>query len=342
MGFSFAKSRVPIGSGIVQSSGFGRFSDPRITATLSNGALTALTVVNSAAQGWYTSAPTLTITAPSANATATATAAVGGGGVTSAGVTAGGNFYTAAPTVSASVTYSSGGSAATFSTTLTNGSVTGITIIYPGLNYTSAPTLTVGNPPAANTAVPTAVLSGLVYGVTLGGTLTGYTSVPTLVFTSGGGTGAAGHVNWNSYTGTLVDATVDNAGSGYSVAPTVTVTGGGGSATATALFAGQIASFAGLTARAYTAAPVVSFGATARPQAMVIGANDPGITRADYPIIVGPTRGSDEVLTWQYPQPSDGLNGAGFPGNGPHIVVITRTATTLTADLQFAAAWQGN
>jgi len=68
--------------------------------------------------------------------------------------------------------------------------------------------------------------------VTTGGT--GYTSAPTVSFTGGGGSGAAGTAN---VTGTIVTSvTITAAGSGYTSAPTVSFSGGGGSgATASAL-----------------------------------------------------------------------------------------------------------
>ena len=65
---------------------------------------------------------------------------------------------------------------------------------------------------------------------------TGYTAAPTVAFTGGNGTGAAGHAELNAQGG-VARITVDNPGSGYTAAPTVTLTGGGGSgATATASF----------------------------------------------------------------------------------------------------------
>jgi hypothetical protein len=69
--------------------------------------------------------------------------------------------------------------------------------------------------------------------VTAGGT--GYTSVPAVAVTGGGGSGAIGTavvVN-----GVVTEVTLDDPGTGYTSAPTVAITGGGGSgATATANF----------------------------------------------------------------------------------------------------------
>lgn len=57
---------------------------------------------------------------------------------------------------------------------------------------------------------------------------TGYTSVPTVAFTGGGGgTGAAGTAIIQN--GAVAQVTITNPGSGYTTAPTVTFTGGAGS-----------------------------------------------------------------------------------------------------------------
>jgi hypothetical protein len=67
--------------------------------------------------------------------------------------------------------------------------------------------------------------------VTNGGT--GYTTAPTVTFTGGGGTGAAGFATIDS-DGKVASVTITSAGSGYSSAPGISFTGGGGTgATAT-------------------------------------------------------------------------------------------------------------
>lgn len=54
----------------------------------------------------------------------------------------------------------------------------------------------------------------------------GYTSAPTVSFTGGGGTGAAGTAVISG--GKVTGVTITNGGSGYSTAPTIVFTGGGG------------------------------------------------------------------------------------------------------------------
>lgn len=69
--------------------------------------------------------------------------------------------------------------------------------------------------------------------LTAGGT--GYTAVPTVTFTGGGGSGAAGTALTNKDSGSVVGIRLTAHGSGYTSAPTVSFSGGGGTgATATA------------------------------------------------------------------------------------------------------------
>ena len=59
---------------------------------------------------------------------------------------------------------------------------------------------------------------------------TSYETAPTVVFTGGGGTGAAATAAVED--GSLISITITNAGSGYTSAPTVSFTGGGGTGAA--------------------------------------------------------------------------------------------------------------
>jgi hypothetical protein len=55
---------------------------------------------------------------------------------------------------------------------------------------------------------------------------TGYTTIPTVAFTGGGGSGAAGTAAINA--GGVTGVTITNVGSGYTSVPTIAFTGGGG------------------------------------------------------------------------------------------------------------------
>ena len=63
--------------------------------------------------------------------------------------------------------------------------------------------------------------------ITISNAGSGYTSVPTVTITGGGGTGATAQVA--IFNGAVQTVTILNSGSGYTSAPTVTVSGGGGS-----------------------------------------------------------------------------------------------------------------
>jgi hypothetical protein len=74
--------------------------------------------------------------------------------------------------------------------------------------------------------------------VTNGGS--GYTSVPTVSFTGGGGTGAAAIAILNG--GVVIGVLITNNGTGYTSAPTVSFTGGGGTGAAATAAINQLSS----------------------------------------------------------------------------------------------------
>jgi hypothetical protein len=118
--------------------------------------------------------------------------------------------------------------------------VNSITVTNGGSGYTSVPTVVFTG---TNTTIATAttVLSSSVtsIAVSAGGTL--YTSAPTVVFTGGGGSGTTGTA---VLTGEVVTSiVVTNSGTGYSTDPTISFTGGAGSgATATTSITGSVSS----------------------------------------------------------------------------------------------------
>lgn len=77
--------------------------------------------------------------------------------------------------------------------------------------------------------------------VTNGGS--GYTSAPTVAFSGGGGTGAAGTavLGTGANEGKVVSVTITNPGSGYTSAPTIAFSGGAGTGAAATATAGGIA-----------------------------------------------------------------------------------------------------
>lgn len=172
--------------------------------------------------------------------------------------------YVPAGANTGSVTVTSAGSGPEFTNdvTFSGGSIANVNIAPLGYTTTGSATIAVGvssitmtsgsgytNPavtinPIVNASGTstggsgaTAHAVGAVTSVTLTAVGSGYTSAPTVTFSGGGGTGAAGFAVMNTGfdAGQVLSITITNPGSGYTTAPAVTLTGGGGSgATATA------------------------------------------------------------------------------------------------------------
>ena len=156
------------------------------------------------------------------------------GSVGGVGITNPGNSYTSAPTITISAPNQTNGIQATALASITNtaGQVTNILVNLPGSGYTSIPKVTIAAPPAPGvTAVGAASISGNVgnlsvvsIGIVNPGS--GYTSAPSVTITGGGGTGANATANVD--TGSVNQIFLTNAGSGYTSPPTITFSGGGG------------------------------------------------------------------------------------------------------------------
>jgi predicted outer membrane repeat protein len=84
---------------------------------------------------------------------------------------------------------------------------------------------------AGTYAITLAPTNGQVAGVLITNGGAGYTSAPTVTFTGGGGTGAAGTAIIAN--GAVIGVQMTNGGTGYTSAPTVTFTGGGATTAAT-------------------------------------------------------------------------------------------------------------
>ena len=265
--------------------------------------VTGVTVPNNGRGTGYTSVPSVSFTASSGSG-ATATANMR---VESASLTAGGNNYTAVPTLSFP-----GGTGATFSTTM---NVNHIVVSAGGNNYTSAPTVTVSTPTSTANgcsvatrvrATATASISaGHVTSITVVNPGNCYSGRPTVTFSGGGGTGAAAanttttgtfmsvsavslaNAGGSGYTGVsgtysggagsgatatgtlrLNSVAVNAPGSGYFPVPTVAFSGGGGS---------------GATASATTAVDALALdsggsGYTTTPSVSITGGGGSGAT----------------------------------------------------------------
>ena len=194
------------------------------TATLTNGVVTGLTVDGSGGFG-YTSAPTVSITAPATNGNiqATASAAVSAGKVTSITASAVGYGYSSAPVVSVSAPPASVQAVGT-STMLTGSSghqIGSISVVNGGFGYATAPAVTIAAP-SSITATGTAALSGATVGsISVDNSGGWYSSAPTV-------TVAAPTVPVNAVAATpsigasrITSWVVTTAGSGYTMPPLV-------------------------------------------------------------------------------------------------------------------------
>jgi hypothetical protein len=138
----------------------------------------------------FTTAPTVTLSAPTlaGGATATATATISNV-VSAITVAPGGSGYTTRDQV---VISGGGGSGATARITAvsTTGAITAITVTNFGSGYTSAPSVTFTTTTGSGASATASVASG-VSAVTVTNMGTMYTASPTVAITGGGGTGAA-------------------------------------------------------------------------------------------------------------------------------------------------------
>lgn len=146
------------------------------------------------------------------------------GGVSPNIVLTNGGSYTGPVTVAIS---GGSGSGATATATVVGGIVTAIVLTNPGTGYLATDILTVT---ISGTSNPGTVTGGL---ITAGGN--GFTSIPTVAITGGGGSGATAVAGVGTSGGPVTSITITNPGSGYTSLPTITVSGGGGTgATVTA------------------------------------------------------------------------------------------------------------
>lgn len=138
------------------------------------------------------------------------------------------------------------------------GTVERVTVTAGGSGYTTVPTVALTGGGGSG-ATATAALNGVVQTVTVGAGGSGYTTNPTVALTGGGGSGATAVSVISA--GQVVGVTITNPGTGYTSAPAVAFSGGGGSgATATAAILRFVSSVT-VTNRGtgYTSNPTVGF-----------------------------------------------------------------------------------
>lgn len=182
----------------------------------------------------YTSAPTVT---PSAGAS-TWVAIVGGAVSTTVTIPTGGSNYVYPPMVIFQAP-PPGCIPATGIATISGGAVTGVTVINQGAGYQTPPLMTLLNDPRDTTGSGGTALAALTGSQTVTGVLctnhgTPLTTTPTLAFTGGGGSAAAGTVLMDQ---AIASITVTAAGSGYTDGSKQITTTGTGLLSATPIYA---------------------------------------------------------------------------------------------------------
>ena len=190
----------------------------------------------------YVTAPTVTLSAPNetggVQATAVSTITSGSGGISAINVTAGGSGYTAVPGVIIGAPDQTGGRQATAYATISGGAVVAVTVSDSGAGYTTAPSVSFSSGAATADAV---IATGQVNSITLTNAGTGYTSPPTVTISAPpSGTTATAIASISTFATGTVSIVVTNGGTGYTNAANtvVTITGAGSNAAATAIIGG--------------------------------------------------------------------------------------------------------
>ncbi len=146
------------------------------------------------------------------------------GTVGSIKVTNGGINYSMTPTITLT---GGGGSGATAQAVVTIGSISSLTLTNGGSQYLTTPTVTISPPASGNTATATALISGSVVSVAVGSGVNAGQGCPNnstipLIFSGGGGSGAAGTATTDNH-GRVSGVTITAGGTGYSAPPAATI-----------------------------------------------------------------------------------------------------------------------
>jgi FtsP/CotA-like multicopper oxidase with cupredoxin domain len=204
-----ATSTLKISAITVKAAGAGYLAAPAVKITTQNGytgagaqanaTLGVATVTLVSAGTGYTTAPAVTFSKPQSatGVTATGTATVVAGKVTAITITNPGKGYTIAPLVTIAPP-----TAGTRATATTTGGVAEVILTSPdpanplavgGAGYTDLTkgiVITFSTPSGAGAVAPTAAATGTVMDVTMSSPGAGYTSLPSIAFIGGGGSGA--------------------------------------------------------------------------------------------------------------------------------------------------------
>jgi subtilisin-like proprotein convertase family protein len=205
------------------------------TATVTGGAVTAINVISGGAD--YTGVPTVTISGGGGTG-ASATATVVGGVITAITITSPGTGYTSTPTVTINNPNASeqtlnvpassylSGIQADWNYVIPNATGTGThPVLYVSANSGVYRSIDGGTTwtlfPAAGATATTTVTGGAVTAINVISGGSGYTTVPMVTITGGGGSGASATATVVG--GVITAITITSPGTGYTSPPTVTI-----------------------------------------------------------------------------------------------------------------------
>ena len=229
----------------------------RVTAQAVNGQITANSFTIEYGGAGYITAPQVYIDDPTGSGASVTAILDGNGKVAGFSVTSSGSNYTN-PSIRLGAPSASRPVEIIYNqaTSLSQVPFTTLQVQTSGDGYTSVPTVTLSGGGGSGASAQAVMCIGTI-AVPLSGQGSGYTAVPTVTISGGGGTGATAEAIVNFLTGKVEGIRVTNAGSGYTSQPTVTISGGNGSgASATAFLAVQSLTLA--PGSGYTSAPTVT------------------------------------------------------------------------------------
>ena len=185
-----------------------------LTATVTNGSISDLEIVNSGSG--YTFTPRVTFQQPGGAKLASPTIISGSisGPIT---VTAGGSGYTTAPVIYIDEPTGTNPIRASLQAVLTDGVVTSINVLNAGQGYTTTPRIAVVEPTGAQVLETKVDGDGRVISIELLSGGSGYEDIPSVYIVdnrTNGGTGATATAS--IFNGQITDINVGNFGSGYS------------------------------------------------------------------------------------------------------------------------------
>ena len=195
---------------------------PTVKATVTNGAVTGITIESSGSG--YTFTPRLTFTQPGGATVGTPTI-TSGSFASAPAITNAGQGYTTAPAIYVDEPKGVNGIKASFQTVLTDGKITSITVLNAGQGYTEVPRVAVIDPVGAQVLETKVDGDGRITDIEMLSGGSGYEDIPSVYIvderTTGAGSGATAVAS--IFNGAITDINITAFGTGYSAAAPPTI-----------------------------------------------------------------------------------------------------------------------